>query len=82
MENVTFRDLIETVKMITRDCIVIILASNSVLIGETGGSAGEVYWRFISGLSPIGSSLVHRKQTVQFMQMTQSRINTACCASR
>ena len=59
-----------------------IAASKSVLIEAAGRSACEVYWRFISGFSPIGGSLGHAKQTVQFMQMLQYRINTDYFASR
>jgi hypothetical protein len=63
-------------------CIMILAASNSVLIGAAGRSVSEIYWRFISGLSPIGSSLGHAKQTMQVMQIVQSRINTGYFASR
>jgi len=60
---------------------VTIAMSNSVLIEATDRFASEVYWRFISGSSPIGSSLGHGKQGVQFMQAAQSLINTGDCAS-
>jgi hypothetical protein len=82
IENATFRVLSEAVKMFMRVCFVTIAAAKSVLIEAVGRSAREVYWRFISGFSPIGSSRGHAKQTVQFMQLAQSRINTGDCASR
>lgn len=77
-----FRVLGEATKMFMRVAPVTIALPNSVLMEAVGSSASKVYWRFISGLSPIGSSLGHAKQTVQFMQFVQSRINTGDCASR
>jgi hypothetical protein len=79
---VIFRVLGEAAKMFMRVAPVTIALPNSVLMEAVGSSASKVYWRFISGLSPMGSSLGHTKQTVQVMHLAQSRINTGDCASR
>ena len=77
-----FRVLGEAAKIFVRVAPVTIALPNSVLIEETGSSASKVYWRFISGLSPIGSSLGHAEQTVQAIHLAQSGINSGDCASR
>ena len=45
-------------------------------------SGAEIYWRFISGFSPIASNLGRPRRLGHFMQTMQSRINTGDCASR
>lgn len=71
IENAIFRVLSEAVKMFMRVCFVIIAASNLVLIEVAGRSACKVYWRFISGFSPIGAVWV-----------TQSRLCKLCTWSK
>jgi hypothetical protein len=47
-----------------------------VLCGAQTPRWGKIYWRFIGGFCPMGDNLGRVGQSVHFMQIEQSRINT------
>lgn len=53
-----------------------------VLCGAQAPGWGRIYWRFISGFCPMGDNLGRVGQSRHYMQIAQSRINTADFASR
>ena len=53
-----------------------------VLRMQKSREVAELYWRFISGFCPIRSNPGRLGQTMQYMQIVQSRINTGYFASR